>query len=1115
MRNRKIHSLFICIITTMFILSFTGVSSAQTTCTTGVSGEEELFTANVSPDALILLDLSGSMFWPPPGGDLWISNSRNCGDDTAYYASYDATNHPKLCQNIDPYGGNSVPRYSNLSCSGPFYRTSSHAGFGTKCSRVEIAKRAIYGILNADSIDPINDNDYCALAVRIGFMRFKGGDDTGGNYNSGNIQLVWPISTASGSVTKYQQIYCNNTTSCASTVTSCSGSHECVVGETPDSGTPLASSLNEAKLYLDYHKGLDTYAACRNKFVILITDGEDTYACGGDGTDTQNDMYVRRRESVAKAKALADAGYKVFVIGLGSTMPHYLINTLNWMAYYGGTVNPGEAPSGSTAGYVPSGTSCNASGTVTTTCNDSDGDTQAGHCATTNDPATAKLRGYAFVAADANALNAALQQAMQIISAATYSFTQASVQSSRTQDENFMYEASFEPIEGEPFWHGHLKKFAINDNGSIGCCTSASGAHPPCTTPCDAGEVLQNTVASNRKIWTCTAGSCTFAPPNFTTAIITPAILGVADNAHRDNVVGYIRGDSAFNPDYTVGGGGTKNVFKLGDVFRAAPITVGSPNPYFDDLRDGNRAFGMFRASHCRTSAVPCLNNKRIVAVGANDGQVHAFHADGLSEAWSFIPPNLLPNLKMIAHMTNPTTETHQYFVDGSLTADNVWLGSGDGIAKNPADWHTILVFGEGRGGSSSAPTSTLWSSVSSCDSNFSPVYYNTTTGITYPYNCGYYALDITETLAPTFMWHLGGSNPINTTLDAPYLGDPWSEVMIGRVRIGGNERWVGFIGGGYNIVDCSGGGACSDTRGKGFFVFDLRDGTILWRYTNPNIKSAIPAAAAIVDLDGDGFIDTAYIGDLGGNIWRFTFCKAMDGSACGIGNWKGGRLFSGSSADPVFTVPSVTWDGAQNLWVFWGTGDKTDPRSTAKGGKLFALMDNDRTNQQPNYSIGNLTAVTQSTPCDSNCINNTNGYYISLPHAGEKVLADPAIFSGIVYFTTFVPTTATGCDQNQGGDAYLYEIKYTSGAGAFSGGTMSTKIGEGIAAAPTISLSPPQPGKTVDVDLYITVSGGVTGIGGVAGGGASGAGSNTGGGSVGGVVNPVNILFWKDRRIQ
>ncbi len=126
---------------------------------------------------------------------------------------------------------------------------------------------------------------------------------------------------------------------------------------------------------------------------------------------------------------------------------------------------------------------------------------------------------------------------------------------------------------------------------------------------------------------------------------------------------------------------------------------------------------------------------------------------------------------------------------------------------------------------------------------------------------------------------------------------------------------------------------------------------------------------------------------------------------------------------------------------------------------------------------------------------------------AGEKVLADSAIFGGIVYFTTFVPITAAACDQSQGGDAYLYEIRYTSGAGAFSGGTMCKKIGTGIAAAPIISLSPGQVGKGLDVDLYVTVSG--TG----AGGGSSG--SKTSGESVGQVANPVNILYWKDRRIQ
>ena len=29
----------------------------------------------------------------------------------------------------------------------------------------------------------------------------------------------------------------------------------------------------------------------------------------------------------------------------------------------------------------------------------------------------------------------------------------------------------------------------------------------------------------------------------------------------------------------------------------------------------------------------------------------------------------------------------------------------------------------------------------------------------------------------------------------------------------------------------------------------------------------------AIVDRDNDGFIDTAYVGDLAGNPWKFTFC--------------------------------------------------------------------------------------------------------------------------------------------------------------------------------------------------------------------------------------------------
>ena len=52
--------------------------------------------------------------------------------------------------------------------------------------------------------------------------------------------------------------------------------------------------------------------------------------------------------------------------------------------------------------------------------------------------------------------------------------------------------------------------------------------------------------------------------------------------------------------------------------------------------------------------------------------------------------------------------------------------------------------------------------------------------------------------------------------------------MAIGRVKINGNEKWVGFIGAGYNNDG-------DPNRGKGFFVVDLSNGNILWSYTRGN----------------------------------------------------------------------------------------------------------------------------------------------------------------------------------------------------------------------------------------------------------------------------------------
>jgi len=167
-----------------------------------------------------------------------------------------------------------------------------------------------------------------------------------------------------------------------------------VNSESATGGTPLASALNEAKLYLDAHKAADSARDCRQKFAVLISDGSDTYACGGSGSEDQTTQYKRRKATVARAKALADAGYRTFVIGFGNPMPHWSRSTLNWAAFHGGTDNPLVINAGDTGAFTPDDNFC-----ADSTTNHHNIDAEGDHYyATTNDPGELSLSGYAFMA---------------------------------------------------------------------------------------------------------------------------------------------------------------------------------------------------------------------------------------------------------------------------------------------------------------------------------------------------------------------------------------------------------------------------------------------------------------------------------------------------------------------------------------------------------------------------------------------------------------------------------------------------------------------------------------------------------------------------------------------
>jgi Tfp pilus tip-associated adhesin PilY1 len=969
--------------------------------------ETGLFTS-IAPDAMIVLDLSGSMKWNPPG-------------------NHDSSNNPTY-------------EYSDPTCSGPFHDDNWHSGYTTYCSRFEIARKTLFNMLDDNHNGTVDGQDETSLNIRIGLGKFQDSTYT-------KLRDI---------AAKYSRIYCGNSTSC--TVNQASGdssnirywmNYPNVVG-----ATPLVSGLAGVKAYLDTHKAADPYKSCRQKFVILVSDGADTMSCGGSGYETQTDQYKRRREAVLATKALADAGYKVFVIGMGSNMPAHLQKTLNWMAYYGGTDNPLLENSGDETAFDPSAvTSCGSTSTTGPGCGSTD------ECyATSNDPGTLSLSGYAFLANNSSDLEAAFRQAISVIREATYSFSQASVASSRLVDENYLYEAAFQPINGDPFWLGHVTKYQINNDGTIGAALW------------DAGQVLQGTDAASRTIYTHISGAMT----DFKTSPITALNLGVSTDTRRDEVVGFIRGECAGPPATCY----NKDNWKLGDTFRSNPVTVGTPSMYFKDARDAAGAFAAFRTTNLRST----LNGKRIVVAGSNDGQLHAFKTDLGHEVWSFIPPNVLNKLKDIAHKSHPTGLTHQYYVDGPITVADAWVGSGDGTTKSPSDWKTFLIFGEGRGG-----TSNLWSSSTSCETDFRNIY-----STTYSNYCGYYALDVTNTsIIPAFKWRIGPS-----AAQAPYLGDPWSKMMVHRVKIGGSEKWVGFIGGGNNLSSCTGAGC--DTRGKGFFVVSLTDGSVLWSYTNADnsaMNYALPGMASIVDSDNDGFIDMAYVGDLGGNIWRMKFCSAADGSSCNTGNWSGSLLFSREAGvGAVYDAPAVAKDASGNIWVYWGTGDKAEPIVVGSiTDRFFAVKDSTKTGT---YQLSELENITSTTYTDN---ASKHGWYINMAGAGEKCLSEATVFAGIVYFTTYTPAGSGGDLCSQAGTARLYAVSFIEGAGSLTGNARSMTLGVGIPTAPVLSMNP----YSKTPDLYVTVSGG-------AGTGATTLRANVNPPSI---ANQTNLIHWRDRR--
>ena len=191
-----------------------------------------------------------------------------------------------------------------------------------------------------------------------------------------------------------------------------------------------------------------------------------------------------------------------------------------------------------------------------------------------------------------------------------------------------------------------------------------------------------------------------------------------------------------------------------------------------------------------------------------------------------------------------------------------------------------------------------------------------------------------------------------------------------------------------------------------------------------------------------------------------------------------------------------MTKDPKGNLWLYWGTGDRLEPISMGDGSdRIYAVKDAGSALTQSN--LENVSSSTYDPETSTK-----QGWYIVLGGHGEKVLAEPALFGGVAYFTSYIPSTGSDVCKQEAGTARLYALGYLTAASATGTDSRSVSIGSGIPTAPMISI---RPGGT-GTDLFVTVSTGV-----------NWTGTRT--------VNPqipmpslsnrANILHWRDRRLN
>ncbi len=549
-------------------------------------------------------------------------------------------------------------------------------------------------------------------------------------------------------------------------------------------------------------------------------------------------------------------------------------------------------------------------------------------------------------------------------------------------------------------WIGNIKRYGLGSDGGIYDATGALavtadgmikndalsywtslGYDGPDVSKGGAAEVLKLLIGSStpRNVYTYTGSNTLLSHAAnafvYSNSAITNADLAVASDADRQIVMtSVIDGE-------------------LGDILHSEPVNV-----YYSDP-DGNPD---------TEDAVTRIY------VGGNDGILHCFDDDDGSEAWAFVPPNHLNRLRLLQN------DDHDYFVDGSPV-----------VYENGSQ--ITLIVGERRGGNH------------------------------------YTALNISAPTAPSWLYSMGphvlDTEPSNGANLYEILGQSWGKPQVASIATG---YWLAvtecdlsiettavdvfLIPGGYDLNQDQESPNSTDSIGRALFAINVTSGALVSSFNfNAVSNASLGMTHSIVDLtaldhDGDGIHSRVYAGDLGGNVFAFkddeivTFpvCFGTVDRSVADGIWSTKRLFD-ASADGVqrkiLYAPDAVGESYGEM-IFFGTGDRSDPGETDVVNRIYAVK-NDWASSA-SLTESNLVDVTDDliqlgTDAEKESVqaalNAADGWFIRLENSGEKVVAAPQESCGVVYFTTYTPSS----DLFPKPVSRLYALNYKTGASVYN----------------------------------------------------------------------------------